>query len=802
MEGLGSLEELQAELERAQRQKSATRLAERNVVELVLKIQELGLLPEPLLHTVTGREFLTRARLEEEVARGVRRRGGRLSLVDLPPALGVDLVHCERAARAYVAGSGGAAEEVGGEILTQDYFDEMAAEVRELLLQQGRVGLGELALRYNISAEMAGREVGRRVGPGKAIPQGRLEGGLLYTEAYVGRLRAQLRGALRGAAAPAGVKDLCARLGLDEASRTFVGPLLEELAAGGAARGEVKGGGYLWTPAAYTRARRAGIREAFERTGFVGFADLKKQGVLEDPVKFLEDLLGPSGAGAGLLRLDSVCASGDIVARADAAAEEAVSTGGWCEASGALPPEFSPQDVTLVLERCPAVLRARKSHSGTVFCGTCFVSKAFLEKCQGTLEEHAVGAAQASLAERAAARGAAQAAAPASARPAKGSAAKGSEAVAVAEEEDDDWSVGGGKKKGKKKGKGGTPRGGTPKAGAVKDGKKGGGSKQKQAGPTAPASSAAPAPPGAGELARALRDAFPELKGAEGSSGNLAEAICGQLRPMAWNAFNTALQAVFTQGAEKRKKLQDSLVKKIKEAYSQLSLHFSGVKKLAQVDPDLGLALAKHLLRSFGSAGVDALLRSAALAEISSVSGRGEEDNPAISTEGPLSDAGRKSLLGELSDTRGVDGLLKSLLRATDADEFIDLFQKASQDCCDVRLRPLDKKTEKGMVRDLRAKMAEEIEACPDAATLLALAVPFLHSRVRPPPPPPPPPVSSPPRAFSASPYPVPMVGLFFFFTSAASAGTAHCGALLLLHVVVADDRRVSISPAGFRGGR
>ena len=757
MGGLGSLEELQAELERAQRQRSATRLAERNVVELVLKIQELGLLPEPLLHTVTGREFLTRARLEEEVARGVRRRGGRLALVDLPPALGVDLVHCERAARAYVAGSGGAAEEVGGELLTQDYFDEMAAEVRELLLQQGRVGLGELALRYNIAADMAGREVGRRVGPGKAIPQGRLEGGLLYTEAYVGRLRAQLRGALRGAAAPAGVKDLCDRLGLDEASRAFVGPLLEELAAGGAARGEVKGGGYLWTPAAYTRARRVGIREAFERTGFVGFADLKKQGVLEDPVKFLEDVLGPSGAGAGLLRLDSVCAAGDVVARADAAAEEALSTGGWCEAGGALPPEFSPQDVALVLERCPAVRRARKSQAGAVFCGTCFVSKAFLEQCQGTLEEHAAGAARASLAERASARGAPQAAAPATVRQPKGSGAKGSPAVAVAEAaeaEDDDWSVGGSKKKGKKKGKGGAPKGSAPKGGAAKDGKKGGAGKQKQAGPAAPASSAAPAPPGAAELARVLRDAHPELKGAEGVSGNLAEAICGQLRPAAWNAFNTALQAVFTQGAEKRKKLQDSLVKKIKEAYSQLSLHFSGVKKLAEVDADLGLALVKHLLRSFGSDGVDALLRSAALAEIASVSGRGEEDIPSISTDGSLSDADRKCLVGELSDTRAIDGLLKSLARATDADEFVELFEKASQDCCDVRLRPLDKKTEKGMVRDLRAKIAEEIEACSDAATLLALAIPFLHSRVRTPLPPPitPFPLSPFPHPFSESP--------------------------------------------------
>merc|ERR1712224_1063362 len=73
----------------------------------------------------------------------------------------------------------------------------------------------------------------------------------------------------------------------------------------------------------------------------------------------------------------------------------------------------------------------------------------------------------------------------------------------------------------------------------------------------------------------------------------------------------------------------------------------------------------------------------------------------------------RKCLVGELSDTRAIDGLLKSLARATDADEFVELFEKASQDCCDVRLRPLDKKTEKGMVRDLRAKIAEEIEGVP-----------------------------------------------------------------------------------------
>ena len=784
MEGMPSLEELQAQLEQAQAQKSAVRLAERNVVELVLKIQELGLLPEPLLHTVTGREFLTRERLEGGGARGGARRGGRLALVDLPPALGVDLVHCERAARAFVAASGGAVEEIQGELLSQQYFDEVAVEVRELLQQQGRVGLGELALRYNISAEMAGREVGKRVGPGRAIPSGRLEGGLLYTEAYIGRLRAQLRGALRGAAAPAGVKDLCARLGLDEASRTFVAPLLEELAAGGAALGEVKGGGFLWTPAVYTRTQHDSIREAFKRSGYVGFATLKKQGILGDPVKFLEGLLGPE---ARLLRLDSVCASGEIVTRAEAAVEEALSSGGWCEAGAAMPPDFSPQDAALVLEQCLSVQSARGSRAGTVLCGTCFVSKAFLERCQGELEEHAEGAARASLAERAASKGSVAAARAGSGVVSpKGGASKPPPAAQAPgggddEDEDDDWSLGAGKKKGKKKGKGGTSRGGTPKGGG--GGKSGG--KQKQVTP-ASQGPAVPAPPGTGELAKALRDAFSKLKGVEGGSGNLSEAIAGQLRPAAWSAFKAALQAVFTQGAEKRKKQQDSLVQKIKDAYSQLYLHFIGVKKLSQIDSELALSLNRHLLRSFGPAGVDSVLRSAALAEVASGSGQGEDANPAISAEGPLSDVDRKSLLRELSNSDPIDALLKSLARATDVDEFINLLEAAAQTCCDVRLKALDKKSEKSMVRELRAKMAEETEACLDSAALLALAVPLLYSKVRPSPTLAHPPVTRHPPSPVSQPHALPPLQLTMFFI------------LYNLHIVqftygttaISDDRR------------
>ena len=51
--------ELQRQFEFAKQAKSSIRLSERNVVELVQKLQELRILDFELLHTVTGKEYIT-----------------------------------------------------------------------------------------------------------------------------------------------------------------------------------------------------------------------------------------------------------------------------------------------------------------------------------------------------------------------------------------------------------------------------------------------------------------------------------------------------------------------------------------------------------------------------------------------------------------------------------------------------------------------------------------------------------------------------------------------------------------------
>lgn len=57
------------------------RLSERNVVELVSKLQELGLLGPDLLHSINGREYLTPERLRTEILQAVAQAGGRIAVV-------------------------------------------------------------------------------------------------------------------------------------------------------------------------------------------------------------------------------------------------------------------------------------------------------------------------------------------------------------------------------------------------------------------------------------------------------------------------------------------------------------------------------------------------------------------------------------------------------------------------------------------------------------------------------------------------------------------------------------------------
>ena len=80
---------LQAQLAAVQKQGTKQRLAERNVVELVLKLKLMGKIE--LVYTLDGKEFLTPAQLERDIQNELRTNAGRAALALIQPMLNVGM---------------------------------------------------------------------------------------------------------------------------------------------------------------------------------------------------------------------------------------------------------------------------------------------------------------------------------------------------------------------------------------------------------------------------------------------------------------------------------------------------------------------------------------------------------------------------------------------------------------------------------------------------------------------------------------------------------------------------------------
>lgn len=140
------------------------------------------------------------------------------------------------------------------------------------------LSLADLAVSYALSSELLRSTITARLGTAIA---GQLEGGLLYTPAYVRNIKAQLRGALRGTAAPVGLPSLLKELGLDgfASSAAMVAALVEELLADGAVHGSTRGGAGSWVPAAYTAAQQGAVLGFYTQNGWVSYEHVRKAGI-------------------------------------------------------------------------------------------------------------------------------------------------------------------------------------------------------------------------------------------------------------------------------------------------------------------------------------------------------------------------------------------------------------------------------------------------------------------------------------------------------------------------------------------
>lgn len=146
------------------------------------------------------------------------------------------------------------------------------------LQESGVLSLADLAVTYSLNTELLRSTISSRMG---SIIEGQLEGGLLYTPAYVRNIKAQLRGALRGTAAPVALTALVKSIGLDgfSSGHSMLAQLVDELVSEGAVQGSTKGGGGSWVPTVHTAAQQSAVAGFYNQNGWVAYDLVRKAGI-------------------------------------------------------------------------------------------------------------------------------------------------------------------------------------------------------------------------------------------------------------------------------------------------------------------------------------------------------------------------------------------------------------------------------------------------------------------------------------------------------------------------------------------
>ncbi|CAK8575966.1 unnamed protein product [Lathyrus sativus] len=729
--------ELQRQFEFAQQAKSSIRLSDRNVVELVQKLQQLQIIDFELLHTASGKEYITLDQLRNEMVTEVKRLR-RISVIDLADVTGVDLYYVEKLAQNIITDHGELML-TQGEIITESYWDSIAEEINERLQECSQIALTELAAQLNVGLDLIASVLEPRLG---TIVKGRLEGGQLYTPAYVARVSAMVRGAARGITVPTNLTVLWSSLQnllqeMDGASGvavdgSFFQSLFNGLVKGGEILGSVRAGVH-WTPAVFAVAQKESVDSFFSQNSFISYEVLQKLGIPQ-PVQFLQSRY-PEGK-----PLVTTFVHPSMIEMLDAATEDALERGSWSDSLSLLPPSFTPQDASKMLFLCQSVQLALKSNKAHIFGDFYVLSSSFMKDiCDRTVKELETLAVSRSL----------------------GTVKHGDLPIANEvkagydssrlSESSEMASDGGSNKhadKGPKKKKGkatGNALANQPESGAnnqehtstkskksqrrgkdtssqTSDSKQG---SRKESLKMKEDNLSSPSEEWIMEKITALIPDFEE-QGIDDPE-TILRPLANKLRPTIINTWAEKRKALFKDNAERMKQLLDNLQKKLDESFLNMQLYEKALE-LFEDDQSTSVVLHRHLLRTVAAPMVDMLLHD--LDEHNKLKNGVEVQESPNSESITFSPGDRaaisKSFPGALANKALA---VVEALEGKRVETFMSSFRAVTEES-GLPLKKLDKKLERTLLHSYRKELTSQVSDETDPVSLLPKVVSLLYVQV------------------------------------------------------------------------
>ncbi|KAM6578728.1 hypothetical protein CsatB_030565 [Cannabis sativa] len=727
------LAELQRQFEFAQEAKSSIRLSDRNVVELVQKLQELRIIDFDLLHTVSGKEYITPDQLRSEIVVEIDKLG-RVSLIDLADTIGVDLYYVEKHAHQIVLEEPGLML-IQGEVISQSYWDSVAEEINDRLQESSQIALAELAAQLQVGSELIASMLEPRLG---TLVKGRLEGGQLYTPAYVARVSAMVRGASRAITVPTNLSAVWTSLqqllqDMDGTSGVAVdSSFFQSLFNGLLKEGEILGSlraGVHWTPTVFAVAQKEGVDSFFSQNSFINYGVLQNLGIPQPP-QYLKSRY-PEG-----IALIDVFVHPSLIEMLDAATEDALERGSWIDALSVLPASFGSQDASKLLSLCPSVQLALKSNKAVIFGESYLFSDGFLKAVYDRVEkdmesfsvsgspgavpsdvlsDNKIGQDSSRITDSNEAVNETSSNKQTTEKGSKKKRGKSS-GTAAASATENSVNVQGNltskSKKSQKKGKDTSLQFSDSKASVKKES-----SKIKEENNNIPSEEWV--------MQKISQDFIPfSIVAGIDDPEKIIRPLANYLRPKLVEFWKQRRKALFTENAEKMKSVLDNLQKKLDESFLNMQLYEKALD-LFEDDQSTSVILHRHLLRTTAAAIADTLIYN--LDMHTKLKNGVEVEESQNSDSVSLSSGERvaivKSFPGSLSNMAFA---VVEALEGKRVDTFMTALRALAEES-GLNLRKLDKKLERTLLHSYRKDLISQVSAETDPVSLLPKVVSLLY---------------------------------------------------------------------------
>lgn len=330
---------------------------------MVTLLIEKGLID--VIFTNDGKEYLTNDQLEKEINDELYVNGGRINLVDLARILNVDLQRVTTAAERVVEDNL-TVRMILGQLIDETYIQRIASEINEKLAQTGELNVADITVSYDLPSDFLMRDVMEKyLGTLIFGKQDLSNPRIFFTQSYVQRCKAKIRGALSGITIPTAVSAILAQAGIKE--RIFF-TLIKEVHVQGALTSRSVDAQYI--PHIYTKMQSDWVKSFYKQNGYLEVT-LPGLGV-SDPKSFIQSQL----SGEKFKQLSTVIVDQRIIDQVASSLEECITTSSYLDISTIVPQTFTEKDFDQLISLC-LTPTMRKS---TLLFGSTIITLKYLDE--------------------------------------------------------------------------------------------------------------------------------------------------------------------------------------------------------------------------------------------------------------------------------------------------------------------------------------------------------------------------------------------------------------------------------------